>query len=123
MYDEAFVYDTYALVEIITGNENYREYVDKKIIINDFIFSELCYILIRDGYPNPEIYLDRYKKFVIRVDFEDIRMAMEFRYKNKKRKMSMVDCVSYFMSKKLGVKFLTGDKEFEDLDNVEFVKK
>jgi len=37
--------------------------------------------------------------------------------------MSMADCISYIQSKEVGVKFLTGDKEFEDLDNVEFVKK
>lgn len=37
--------------------------------------------------------------------------------------MSMTDCISYFMAKDLEIKFLTGDKEFENLDYVEFIKK
>ena len=48
---------------------------------------------------------------------------MKFRYNNKKKEMSMTDCISYFMAKELGIKFLTGDKEFENLENVEFAKK
>ena len=39
-----------------------------------------------------------------------------------KRNVSMTDCVGYILAKQLGIKFLTGDKEFEHLDNVEFVK-
>ena len=34
----------------------------------------------------------------------------------------MVDCIGYMTAKRLGVKFLTGDREFEGMDNVEFVK-
>lgn len=47
---------------------------------------------------------------------------MEFRLKWKDRKVSMTDCISYFQASELGIKFLTGDKEFEDFENVEFVK-
>ena len=46
---------------------------------------------------------------------------MKFRVMNKN--MSMTDCISYMQAKELGIKFLTGDKEFEDLENVEFIKK
>ena len=48
---------------------------------------------------------------------------MEFRVKNIKKDISITDYVGYFMAKNLGVKFLTGDKEFENFENVEFVKK
>ena len=34
MDEDSFVYDTYALVEIIEGNENYRDYLDKNIQLN-----------------------------------------------------------------------------------------
>ena len=34
----------------------------------------------------------------------------------------MTDCIGYIMAKKLNIKFLTGDKEFENFLNVEFVK-
>ena len=39
-----------------------------------------------------------------------------------KRKLSMTDCIGYMMAKQWGIKFLTGDKEFEDMENVEYVK-
>ena len=47
---------------------------------------------------------------------------MNFRYKNKTKKMSMTDCISYIMAGNLGIKFLTGDKEFKGMEGVEFVK-
>ena len=123
MNDLTFVYDTYAIIEIIGGNENYKEYLEKQIIINDFIYAELCYVLTREKYPNAEKYLERYKKYIIHVTPESIKKAMFFRCKNKKKKISMTDCVSYFMARELGVKFLTGDKEFEKFEGVEFIKR
>ena len=95
MTDHVFVYDTYAILEIIEGNEKYKDYLDKKIILNDFIFAELCYVLIRNNYPNLDKFLERYKKFIIHVSANVIKEAMEFRYKNKDKKMSMTDCISW----------------------------
>lgn len=118
-----FIFDTYAIIEIIKGNKNYRDYISKRIIINDFIFAELCYVLIREGYPNIQRYLNRYAKFIVHADSQTIEKAMIFRFKNKKSRLSMTDCISYFMAKKLGIRFLTGDKEFEEKENVEFIKK
>jgi len=42
---------------------------------------------------------------------------------NKNKNISITDCISYIQSKELGIKFLTGDNEFEYMENVEFVKK
>ena len=84
---ESFVYDTYALLEIIAGNPNYAKYLDSNIIINEFIFAELCYKLIREnGLAEAEFYVDKYKNFVRAVDVETIKNAMLFRANNKKRK-------------------------------------
>lgn len=51
-----------------------------------------------------------------------IEGASRFKLQYKKRNLSMTDCIGYILAKKLGIKFLTGDKEFEDMENVEFVK-
>jgi len=122
MNEDSFVYDTYAIIEIIRGNENYKDYLNKKIIINSFIFAEICYVLIRNKYPELDNYLERYKKYIVSINPGIIKKAMEFRYVHKNKKMSMVNCVSYFLAKELNIRFLTGDKEFENLENVEFVK-
>ena len=45
-----------------------------------------------------------------------------FRLLNKKRKLSYVDCLGYILAGMNGAKFLTGDNQFKDLQNVEFVK-
>ncbi len=121
--NNTFVFDTYAIIEIINGNENYKPYLDKNIIINDFIYAELCFILTRNNYPEKNTQLAKYVKFISHADPEIILLAMEFKLKNIKKDMSMTDCISYFMAKELDIKFLTGDKEFENLESVEFIKK
>jgi len=122
MTEEKLLFDTYALFEIINKNPNYEKYLEKNTIINDFIFAELCYNLIKDKAKNIDEICNELKFAIIHAKPEWIKEAMEFRIKWKDRKVSMTDCISYLMSKKLGMKFLTGDKEFENLENVEFVK-
>ena len=122
MSEDTFLFDTYALMEIIDKNHNYIQYTEKNTIINDFIFAELCYSLARDKAKNSGEITDRLKSAILHAKPEWIKEAMEFRIKWKDRGVSMTDCISYIMSQKLGIKFLTGDKEFENLENVEFVK-
>ena len=117
-----YLFDTYAIVEILKANPNYLIFTESEIVINNFIFAELCYNLFREKEPNAEEYLEKYKKHISSVKPEWVKEAMEFRLKWKDRKVSITDCIGYIMSKKLGIKFLTGDKEFKDLENVEFVK-
>ncbi|PIN91360.1 hypothetical protein COU57_00950 [Candidatus Pacearchaeota archaeon CG10_big_fil_rev_8_21_14_0_10_32_14] len=117
-----YLYDTYAIMEIIGGNKNYNDYLGARVIINNFIFAELCFNLFKVKYPDAEIFLNKCKEFIVSIKPEVIKNAMKFRQDNKKKNLSMTDAISYFQSKELGIKFLTGDKEFEHLDNVEFVK-
>ena len=119
---EKFLYDTYALMELLGKNPNYEKYLDKDIIINDFIFAEFCYNLIKENKKNMHEYLNEVEPAIVRASVKLIKLAMEFKHKNKSKKMSMTDCISYFQAKELGIKFLTGDKQFENLEEVEFVK-
>ena len=119
----AFVFDTYAIVEILNGSKNYDMYLDDEIIINDFIFAELCYNLIKEkGLEKSNLVLGKYSRFILKVDSSIIKNAMAFRHANRKKDVSMTDCISYFQAKSLKIKFLTGDRQFENLENVEFVK-
>src|SRR3989337_2534320 len=117
-----YLFDTYALMEIIDGNDNYLEYLDSDMVINNFIFAELCYNLFKDNDKNAKKHLSKYAEHISSVRPEWIEEAMLFRLKWKDRGVSMTDCIGYVMASKLGIKFLTGDKEFEEMDNVEFVK-
>jgi len=120
--NDTFLYDTYALMEILNRNPNYEIYLEKNPVINEFIFAEFCYNLIKCKVKDPRRHIDEVKPAILRASPEVIEEAMEFRYKNKKKKLSMADCVSYCMARKIGIKFLTGDKEFRDIEGVEFVK-
>lgn len=117
-----YFFDAYAIMEIINGNPNYEPYLDAEIIINNFTFAELCYNWLKDKTMKSSFYIKKYSKHIASVKPEWIEEAMIFRIKWKDRKVSIPDCIGYVMARKLGVKFLTGDKEFEKMDNVEFVK-
>ncbi len=117
-----FVFDTYALFAIIKGNENYSVYLEEDIVINNFIFAEFCYNLYKEKEPEAKEYIKKYAQFIASVSPEWIDEAMQFRLLWKDREVSITDCVGYVMAKKLGIRFLTGDKEFEHMENVEFVK-
>ena len=56
------------------------------------------------------------------IDDETLKEAMKFRKELKKRDVSYTDSIGYIYAKRHNMKFLTGDKEFENLENVEFVK-
>lgn len=43
-----FLADTYALVEILKGNLNYRKYSGKPLVTTEFNILELSYALCRD---------------------------------------------------------------------------
>lgn len=111
------------MLEIIAGNPSYTKYLSSEIVINDFIFAELCYKLIREsGIEKANFYVDKYAIFRRGLDAEIIKEAMMFRVQHKKKNLSPADCISYVMATKLNLKFLTGDMQFENTENVEFVK-
>ena len=120
---QAFVFDTYALLEIIAGNPNYEKYLNSEVIINDFIFAELYYKLVREfDIEKSNFYSEKYAHFIMDIGVETIKEAMLFRARNKKKNFSATDCIGYALALKLNVKLLTGDKAFEGVENVEYVK-
>ena len=120
---EPYFFDSYALIEVVMGNSNYLKYKGSKIVLTKLNLFEVYYSLIRQGYVDlAEIFLETYEVYVIDFDNQTIKNAANFRLNYKKQNLSMTDCIGYVLAKKLNVKFLTGDKEFNDMENVEFVK-
>ena len=117
-----YFFDTYAIIEVIRGNDKYSSYLDDEIVINNFIFAELCYILYRDKDKVVREHLREYSKYINSVNPEWIEEAMKFRIEWKDRNVSVTDCIGYIMAKRIGIPFLTGDKDFECMENVEFVR-
>ncbi|MEK6893587.1 MAG: PIN domain-containing protein [Nanoarchaeota archaeon] len=116
--------DTYALVEIYLGNEKFAEYLNVDFIINDLTLAEFYGVLLKEyGLEEAELWLKKLEGYSIQVDKETLIEAIKFRYENKKQNISFFDSVGDIFSVKNGGYFVTGDKEFENLPNVEFKKK
>lgn len=118
----AFFFDTYAIVEITQKNPNYAGYFDETITTSLLNLIELYHAILKDS--NEDKARETYYKFrnsPIPISDEIIFKAMKLKLKNKK--LSYVDCIGYTLALENNLKFLTGDKEFEGMGNVEFVKK
>ncbi|MCH8003156.1 MAG: PIN domain-containing protein [Nanoarchaeota archaeon] len=123
MTDNIYFFDSYALIEIILGNPNYKPYILSYIVTTKLNIFEVYNGLLRDvGKEEAEKFLEKYYQFVIDFNKEVIKKAAQLRINYKKRDISMTDCIGYVLAKILGIKFLTGDKEFKYFDNVEFIK-
>ena len=121
--DDTYFFDTYAIIEIIKGNEAYQRYKNASIILTIFNIAELHYALLREFSPQiAETLTKQYAQFIIEVDVEIIKEANKFKLKNKEKKYSIADCIGYIVANRLGLKFLTGDQGFKGLSGVEFVK-
>ena len=104
---DTYFFDTYAIVEIIRGNENYKEYIKKNAILTQLNIFELFYGLMKDcdvEFANKII--DKYYISVVGYEKGIIKEAVLFKLENKKKNLSMTDCVGYVMAKKMNIKFL-----------------
>ena len=101
-----FLADTYALVELLGGNLNYKPYLNHVLITTKFNLIELYYHLLQDyGKETADKYLNLYSRFVIPITDSSIRAGMEFKLEHKKENQSYVDCIGYAIALELGIKF------------------
>lgn len=114
-------FDTYALIEIILGNEKYKPYLNEQLITTKLNLMELYYFLLRKkDKTTANFYYDFYLPFCILISDEVIKESIGLKLQNKK--LSYIDCIGYTIALQQNIKFLTGDEGFKNLPNVEFVK-
>ncbi|HLD15107.1 MAG TPA: PIN domain-containing protein [Candidatus Nanoarchaeia archaeon] len=120
----SFFFDTYAFCEMLKGSVNYEPYSKGiKIITTKLNLMEFHYFLLLNyDKETADRYYDYFAKFTIAIEDEAIKKASEIRMTFKHKKLSYIDCLGYVIASFNGVRFLTGDKQFEGMDNVEFVK-
>lgn len=124
MGEETYFFDTYAMIEILKGNPAYGKYKGCNPMVSAFNLVELHLQIAREfGEETADSILDEYSKCVIDFNLDDIKETTKMKIKHAKRKFSIPDSIGYVIAKRLGIKFLTGDGQFSDFDNVEFVKK
>jgi predicted nucleic acid-binding protein len=121
-----FFADTYAIIELLKGSPAYRGYKSAVLLTTEFNLYEFAYAVTRD-YPDTAEEICSHVRRSIHLshpgDREYIRAAvMRRKYSQEGRKFSLIDCVGYSVAESLTIPFLTGDREFEDLPDVEYVK-
>jgi uncharacterized protein len=118
-----YFFDSYAIIEILKNNPNYNRFADETILTSDLNLGEVYYALLKQiGREKADDWFENFKGTIIHFNSETVIEAMFFRYKNIKKKLSMIDCIGYKIAVNQKLKFLTGDKEFEQIQNVEYVK-
>ena len=116
-------FDTYAIIDLVRENQGYRKYADQKIITSLLNLGELYSAMLRDyGEDRARELREKLRGCYIDITEDIIVKAMEFRFRHKKKEFSFVDCVSFTLAKEHGLTFLTGDEDFQGMENVEFVK-
>ena len=116
--------DTYALIEIAKENVKFARYIKDDFNITDITLSEFYFVLLREENQSfAEYWFKKLKRYSMPVEKETLKEAMNFKYENRKNNISFFDAVGYIFALKNGYYFVTGDKEFENMKNVEFQKK
>ena len=119
----AYFFDTYAIIELIEGNENYTKYAEQPATISVFNLAEVYWVVLNKlGQQQADLTYEEYRPAVVELDDDTLKEAVKFRRDHKKQDLSYADCIGYIYAKRHEMNFLTGDKEFEALPNVEFVK-
>jgi hypothetical protein len=115
--------DTYALMEISFGNPNFSSYVNENFVITDLTLVEFYGVLLREqNIQTANYWFKKLKDISVPVGKEILKEAVKFRYDHRKQDISFFDAAGYIFSVVNNILFVTGDKEFEGLPNVEFVK-
>ena len=123
MTETGFLADTYALIELMGGNPNYKPYTKCAMATTKLNMAELYYHYLREhGMKTADRYLQVLSEFVIPVSYGSISLGMQFKLRHKNEKLSYADCIGYALAMEMDVRFLTGDNKFRGKDNVEFVK-
>lgn len=118
-----YFFDTYAIIEIIKGNKNYKKFENYNILTSVLNIGELYYILLKEhGKKIAGQWIRTFNFDLIDIKPEIVIEAAQFRFVNRAKNLSYIDCIGYILAKEKSLKFLTGDKEFKNLPDVEYIK-
>lgn len=118
-----YFFDTYAIIEILENNPNFEKF--SMSLITTFhmnLVETYMHFFRKYNEETAKSIFYSIKNSEISVEDEVVFEAIKIKREHNKKKLSYVDCLGYAYAKLKGIKFLTGDKEFEGMKNVEFVK-
>jgi len=118
-----YFFDTYAIIELMKNNPNYEQFKDFKIITSVMNVGEIYNIILREkGKSSADDWFNCIDFELLEISPDVMVKSVYFRHTHKNSNISSTDAVGYMLSLKHNLNFLTGDRQFENMENVEFVK-
>tara|TARA_Y100000310_G_C20670121_1_gene809790 strand:- start:1940 stop:2302 length:363 start_codon:yes stop_codon:yes gene_type:complete len=116
--------DTYAIIELAEANSKFAFLLDQEFVIPNTTIAEFFWVCIKENKKEQaEFWIQKLTGSIDIVEVDILMQAQKFRYEHKKQKLSFFDCVGYIYARENGLLFVTGDKEFEKMEGVKFIKK
>jgi len=121
-----FFYDSYAVIAFTSGHPGYRKYFEEHDgILTKLNLLEISYKSLENhGSKAASKIIETFSKYLVDFGLGEIADAMRLRLdlKREGRNLSYADALGYSLSRKMGIKFLTGDRAFQSLSGVEYLK-
>jgi predicted nucleic acid-binding protein len=117
-----YFYDSWAILEYLATGRLAAYFRSGRGVTTWLQVMEVFYALLRDGKPEPEArdLVAALQPHMINFSFEDVLGAMTIRIEmvRKKRNLSYVDAIGYYVARKRRLRFLTVDPGFRGLPGV-----
>ncbi len=119
----AYFFDSYAIIELAESSPAYEQYKEFEVITSVLNIGEIYHLILRKkGKESADNWFKNTNFKLLEITPDIIIEAVYFRHSNKKSDFSLPDAVGYKLSLKHKLKFLTGDSQFKNIADVEFVK-
>jgi len=116
------------MVEFLGGNERYRKAIlgaRGRLATSVMNLAELYFIVLREfGVGAADDSYTAFGQYEAAIKAEDVKSGMALRLESRRKStdLSYADAIGYAISDRLGAKFLTGDRAFDGLPNVEMLR-
>jgi predicted nucleic acid-binding protein len=115
--------DTYALVEIAKGNEEFSPLLDKEAVTMVDNLAEFYYAMLKaSDARTADKFLSIFLRMTMHFPARYVKGAMQWRHQKRKMKFSYVDSMGYYFSQEMGCTFVTGDKTFAGMPGTLLVR-
>ncbi|HVL48138.1 MAG TPA: PIN domain-containing protein [Candidatus Thermoplasmatota archaeon] len=113
--------DTYAIVEILNGNPDYRGVLEDAATSLYHLYElHVQLARLRDEATANAVYRDL-RSLAVEATDADVLAASRFKRAHPKAGFSYADALGYAMARERDVPFVTGDKAFRKIDGVAFI--
>ena len=118
-----YFFDAYAIIEMINQNPAYSKFNGCRITTSLIHLAEVHYhLLITYNEQTADYWVRKMNFSFIDISLEIVIKASKLKFRRKKSKLSYADCIGYITSIENNMIFVTGDKQFKNAKDVEFVK-